>query len=88
MVTEESGNVVRGEFDNARITGGATALPPKLSVEVQGDSIVISWTGSGVLESNDRLAATGWSDVTPAPVGNSLTIPAGSQGQGRYYRLR
>ena len=85
---DETGNVVRGEFDNARITGGATAVPPKLSVSVQGDSIVISWTGSGVLESNDRLATTGWSDVTPAPVGNSVTIPAGSQGQNRYYRLR
>lgn len=85
---DETGNVVQSQFDNALITGGATAVPPKLAVNLQDGSILITWTGTGVLESNDRLATTGWSDVTPAPVGNSLTIAPASQGQNRYYRLR
>ena len=85
---DETANVVRGEFDNALITGGATAVPPKLSVSQQGENIVITWTGSGVLESNGALGSTGWTDVSPAPVGNSLTLPPESQGQVQFYRLR
>ncbi len=80
-------DIVRAQFDNARITGGAATLPPSLTASLQEENVVISWTGEGVLQSKDALAGQ-WVDVTPAPTGNSLTIPPASQGTAQYYRLR
>jgi hypothetical protein len=79
---DDTGNVTRGYFDNARITGGTGS---RLSIARQGANVVITWTGSGVLQSSDTL--TTWTDVTPAPGGNSLTISL-TPGTMRLYRLR
>jgi hypothetical protein len=81
---DDTGNVVRGYFDNARITGGAA---PRLKVARQGANAVITWTGPGVLQSSPSLLPADWTDVTPAPVGNSLTVSL-TEGAMRVYRLR
>jgi len=80
-------DIVRAQFDNALITGGAATLPPSLTASLQGENVVISWTGDGVLQSKTSLTGE-WTDVTPAPTGQSLTIPPGSQGTTQFYRLR
>ena len=80
-------DIVRGYFDDARITGGSAPVGGRLSAGVQGANIVISWTGTGVLQFTDSLSPVNWQDVIPAPTGNSLTVtptPAGNS----YYRLR
>ena len=79
---DELGNVTRGYFDNARITGGSA---PRLSVARQAANAVITWSGPGTLQFSDNLST--WSDVTPAPVGNTLSVPL-TQGTMRIYRLR
>jgi hypothetical protein len=82
---QQAGNVVRGYFDNARISGGSAPTPPKLSAALQGANVVISWTGDGVLQSTDSLLPANWQNVAPAPAGKSVTMaPTGS----RFYRLR
>jgi hypothetical protein len=84
---QQAGNVVRGYFDNARITGGSAPIqiPSKLTAAMQSGNVVISWTGDGVLQSTDSLSPANWQNVTPAPAGKSVTVaPAGS----RFYRLR
>jgi hypothetical protein len=77
-------DIVKGYFDNALITGGSA---PALKARRQGANVVISWTGTGVLESSDSLRPTAWQNVVPAPVGNSITVPA-SSANTRFYRLR
>ncbi|PYI79802.1 MAG: hypothetical protein DME26_22770, partial [Verrucomicrobia bacterium] len=78
-------DIVRGYFDNALITGGVGTAPGRLTAAAQGATVVISWTGDGVLQSTASLAAPNWQDVTPAPTGKTTTVtPAGS----RLYRLR
>jgi hypothetical protein len=83
-------DIVRGYFDNAVITGGASAFVPVGSfnpTQLVNGNIVISWSGGGVLESSDSLTSPVWSTVTPAPVGNTLSVPAATAGN-RFYRLR
>src|SRR5262249_651007 len=72
---DEAGNVARGFFDNARLTGDeeACAVTAHLTASVQGANVVISWTGTGTLQESDALPA-GWKDVTPPPTGNSYTV--------------
>lgn len=84
---DEIGNVVRAEFDNARILGGEdTSAPARLSVAVQGANLVITWTGTGTLQEADAVGTPGaWRAVTPAPAGNSHTVsPAGG---AKFYRV-
>jgi len=81
------GDVVRGYFDNAKISGGVGAAPPgRLTAAVQGANIVISWTGEGALQFSDSISPSNWQNVTPVPTGKSLTAPV--QGAKRFYRLR
>jgi len=83
-------DIVRGYFDNAVITGGASAFVPVGTLnapQLVNGSVVISWTGGGVLESSDSLSAPAWTTVTPAPVGNTISVPA-SQAASKFYRLR
>ena len=85
---DETGNVVRGYFDNAVLSGGedTTVVPSKLSASLQGANVVISWTGTGALQEADALAVpTVWKNVTPAPAGNSYTTSAASAAR-KYYR--
>lgn len=58
---------------------------PILSVSTQGKNVVISWTGTGILQAASSLAGP-WSDVTSAS--NPLTIPPSAQTQRTFYRLR
>jgi hypothetical protein len=84
---DETGNVARGYFDNARITGGEGAAPLRLNSVIQGSNFVISWTGSGTLETSETLATGSWAAVSPAPTG-SLSIPLTQLSAKRFYRLR
>jgi hypothetical protein len=80
-------DIVRGYFDDARITGGSAPVGGRLSAGPQGASIGISWTGTGVLQFTDSLSPVNWQDVTPPPTGNSLTVTP-TPGGNRFYRLR
>jgi hypothetical protein len=60
--------------------------PGRLTAAVQGADVVISWTGDGALQQTDSLTPPNWQNVTPAPTGKSITVPAA--GTSRYYRLR
>jgi hypothetical protein len=80
-------DVVRGYFDNAKVSGGSAPVAGRFNpVSVQGANVVISWTGGGVLQSTAALGSA-WTDVTPAPTGNSVTVSAGAANT-RFYRLR
>lgn len=83
-------DIATGYFDNAVVMGGSAPISVGKfnSTAFQDGNVVISWTGGGVLQSSDSLTAPNWNDVTPAPVGTSLTVPAGSQAANRFYRLR
>ncbi|MBI4664140.1 MAG: hypothetical protein HY735_35535 [Verrucomicrobia bacterium] len=84
---DETGNVVRGYFDNAKISGGSAPTPPRLTAALQGGKVVISWTGTGTLQEAAALASpVNWSNVTPAPAGNSYTVPTGAPSS--FYRIR
>ncbi len=82
------GSTVRGYFDNAKVT----TYPPSaqlgsLSIAKQSNGdVVISWTGSGTLQSSSALPT--WSDVSPAPTGTSYTVPAASLTGQKFFRLR
>jgi hypothetical protein len=86
---DEAGNVSRGYFDNALLTGDEEACPTpttpsQLTVALQAGNLLISWTGAGTLQETDGLPG-GWRNVTPAPTGTSHTVAIGP-GQ-KYYRL-
>lgn len=82
-------NIVRGYWDNAVISKPSAAVAPTLTAVLQDGNVVITWTGTGTLESTDSLSQTPpqWADVTPAPAGNSYTVTPTAPGQ-KYYRVR
>lgn len=86
--TSGAGNPIDVYWDNALIQGfpdqptGTT-----LSVARQGANIVITWTGTGTLQSTESLVTGQWTDVTPAPTGNTFTVAPGSKAQ-TFYRIR
>ncbi len=87
---DETGNVARGYFDNASLTGEedvcpTPSVPSQLTAKLTGANLVISWTGSGTLQETDALPG-GWKNVTPAPTGTTVTIGIG-QAQRKFYRL-
>jgi hypothetical protein len=84
---DETANVTRGYFDNAKISGGEVATGGRLSAQIQGNNIVISWTGTGILEQSDTLATGSWTAVTPVPAGSSYTILKSQATAYRFYRL-
>ena len=57
---------------------------PVLTAELQGTNLVVSWTGTGTLQSAGSLTGL-WQDVQGAA--NPLVIPV-SQAEQRFYRLR
>ena len=79
---------VTGLFDNAAVLAAVeTAGSLTAAAQANGD-VIISWEGAGTLQSSALVGdPAGWSAVTPAPTGNSLTIPAAELGQQRFYRL-
>lgn len=58
-------------------------LPGTLSLQRQANSVTISWTGGGVLQSADTVAGA-WADVTGAS-NPYVAVPSGAQ---KFYRLR
>ena len=80
-------DIVTGVFDNARITGSSAMTGSKLTAVTQGSAVLISWTGTGVLQFTDSLSPLNWQDVNPPPVGSSITVTPGTQAS-RFYRLR
>lgn len=81
-------DVMSGLFDNALITQpGAAVERPRLSIARQGNSVTLTWTGAGTLESAEALTATtAWAPVVPAPTGNTYTVVP--TGPARFYRVR
>jgi hypothetical protein len=60
---------------------------PTLSFSVSNGSITITWTGSGTLQSAATLTghAGDWSNVSPAPSGNTYTASIGAG--NRFFRI-
>jgi hypothetical protein len=58
----------------------STSTQPVLSVSAASGQINVTWTGSGTLQSATTLTgnASDWSNVTPAPTGNSYSAPIGA----------
>ncbi len=85
--SDETGNVVRGQFDNARILGGEdTSAPAKLSVSTAAGKVVVTWTGAGTLQESDAVATpASWKAVTPAPAGTSYSVSP--SGAAKFYRV-
>lgn len=83
---DEAGNAVKGVFDNARILGGEDlSVPDVLAARIQGGNVVVTWTGTGRLQQTSALGAgAAWTDVTPAPTGNTYTTPASAS--PKFYR--
>jgi hypothetical protein len=89
----DTGNVAVGIFDNVQVLGTGSSPEPgqgKLTSRLLADgSIQITWTGNGVLQVRDHLGeGAAWRDVSPAPTGNQLVIPRGSQAAQGFYRLK
>jgi len=70
------GSIVQGYFSNAVVLGPMTT-PPKLSAisfaRQANGSIMLSWTGAGILQSASSLLGP-WSAVTPPPTGTTYTV--------------
>ena len=82
---------VTGIFDNARVTGSSSSptLGPLSIARNVGGNFVVTWTGTGILQSATTLGGSqSWSDVSPAPTGNSFTNAAASAGTTKFFRLR
>ncbi|MDA1278004.1 MAG: hypothetical protein O2960_28750, partial [Verrucomicrobia bacterium] len=78
-------DIVRGFFDNAVITGGASAAPvaSRLTAALLNGNVVISWTGGGTLQ--EAPQATGpWADVANAAT--PFTGPATAA--SKFFRVR
>jgi hypothetical protein len=70
-------DIATGLFDNAAVLTAVETLGTlAAAVQANGD-VVISWEGAGNLQSSAVLGdPQAWSAVSPAPTGNSVTIPA------------
>jgi hypothetical protein len=84
-------DIATGYFDNAVVSTSAGTPPTggTLTATAKGNQVVISWTGTGTLQSTSTLASSGtaWADVTPPPSGNSYTVTP-TAGHNQFYRLR
>lgn len=72
------------------VLAGTTALlattppePPRLNVQRDGQTVVLTWTGGGLLESAPHLAGP-WTSLPAATSPHRLAQPAGSQ----FFRLQ
>ncbi len=83
---DEAGNVVRGYFDNAKISAGESAIQAPATVSIVRDAanVVISWTGSGTLQSADSVTGP-YADVAGATT-SPRTIAANAA--AKFYRVR
>ena len=49
--------------------------------------LTITWTGTATLQQATVISPTAWTDVTPAPTGNTYTVTVGSTGN-LFFRLK
>jgi hypothetical protein len=60
-------------------------IPPQFGATTLVDGQVqLNWTGTGRLQEAPEVTGT-WTDVTPAPTGNSYSVPA--SGPRKFFRL-
>jgi hypothetical protein len=86
--TSGAGNPIDVYWDSALIQGfPEQPTGTALSVARQGANIVITWTGTGTLQSTTSLVTGQWTDVTPAPAGNTFSVAPGNNAQ-TFYRIR
>ncbi len=52
---------------------------------VAGGEVTLNWTGTGTLQESSNLAD--WSDVTPAPTGNTYSVTPDTGNPNKYYRI-
>jgi hypothetical protein len=79
---------VTGIFDNAAVLTAVETLGTLTASREANGNVIIRWQGAGTLQSNSTVHdPAGWSSVTPAPTGTSITIPAAELNQQRFYRL-
>lgn len=78
---------VTGRYDNVVISVPGEAVGNVAAALDASGNVVISWNGSGVLQSANALTGE-WTDVTPAPEGNTYTIPVGDLTAQAFFRLR
>ncbi len=82
------GNPIRAYWDNALIQGfPEQPAGAELSVAFQGGNVVVTWSGTGTLQSTESLAPAAWADVIPPPTGNTFTVVPGAKAQ-TFYRIR
>ena len=68
------------------VPSGTGPTPPgPLTAAIQNDKVVISWTGSGTLQSTANVVTGPWLDIPTAT--SPYTPPAGS-GDQQYHRLK
>jgi hypothetical protein len=83
-----AGNVVRGYYDNAIVSGpgssGGTLGSLAVTKQANG-TVVISWSGLGTLQSANALGGA-WTDVSPPPTGTSYTVTPAA-GAKQFFRL-
>jgi hypothetical protein len=66
-----------------------TPAPQFNPTTIAGGNVTISWTGTGTLQQATALtgSAGDWTDVSPQPGGNTLTVTGATSGN-KFYRLR
>jgi len=65
------------------------AVPPELQFNapvLAGGAVTLTWTGTATLQQATALNGT-WTDVTPAPTGNTYTVTVGASGN-LFFRLK
>lgn len=83
-------DVAVGTFANATVEGTAPTNGGGAELAVaratNGD-VTITWDAPGTLQSSETLAPGSFTPVTPAPTGNTYTVPTATQGSYRFFRV-
>jgi len=75
-----------GSIDHVIVAVHEPAPPKFLPPVLVGDQLTLTWTGTGVLQSAPTVPGS-WTDVTPAPTGQTYTTKI-VPGESRFYLLR
>ncbi|MGV3774696.1 MAG: hypothetical protein ACO1QB_17485 [Verrucomicrobiales bacterium] len=78
-----TGDVVTSGFDNVSITGTTAVAAPELDIARDGNEVVITWEGSGVLEQAEQVTGP-WTTVANAQSGYRTA----TTGTARFFRLK
>ncbi|MBI2926765.1 MAG: Ig-like domain-containing protein [Verrucomicrobia bacterium] len=75
-----------GDFDYLLFVPSEEVPPPQprfTSVTLQGQNVIVEWTGEGVLEASDRLVGGTWTPLPTATSPFTITVGAGQTWFGR-----